>query len=68
MLVVGDPGKDMPIFGAMQAVLDHAHGGPVRMAALERFDFYEAAKKSFAIIRTSDPGPYGCFILKKGVV
>jgi L-fucose mutarotase len=68
MLVVGDPGRDMPIFGAMQAVLDRAHGGPVRMAALERFDFYEAAKKSFAIVRTSDPGPYGCFILRKGVV
>ena len=29
---------------------------------------YEAAKKSFAIVRTSDSGPYGCFILKKGVV
>jgi L-fucose mutarotase len=68
MQVVGNPSADMPIFGAMQAVVDRAHGSPVRMAALERFDFYAAAKKSFAIVRTSDPGPYGCFILKKGVV
>jgi L-fucose mutarotase len=36
--------------------------------ALERFAFYEAAKRAFCIIRTADSGPYGCFILKKGVV
>ncbi|ANL57209.1 RbsD/FucU family protein [Rhizobium phaseoli] len=38
------------------------------METLERFDFYDAAKRSFAIVRTADPGPYGCFIFKKGVV
>ncbi len=38
------------------------------MQPLERFAFYEAASRSFAIVRTSDPGPYGCFILKKGVI
>jgi L-fucose mutarotase len=68
MQVVGDPGAQMPVFARMQAVIDAAHGGPVGMQALERFAFYAAAKASFAIIRTSDPGPYGCFILKKGVL
>jgi L-fucose mutarotase len=38
------------------------------MGAYERFAFYEAARHAFAIIRTADPGPYGCFILKKGVI
>ncbi len=38
------------------------------MAALERFAFYEAARQSFVVFRTSDPGPYGCFIIKKGVI
>ncbi|NKF34087.1 hypothetical protein HER21_47535, partial [Pseudomonas sp. BGM005] len=38
---------------------------PVKMETLERFDFYDAAKRSFAIVRTADPGPYGCFIFKK---
>jgi L-fucose mutarotase len=52
----------------MQVVVDQAEGRPVTIAALERFDFYAAAKRAFAIIRTSDSGPYGCFILKKGVV
>ena len=68
MQVVGNPDQQMPIFAAMQDVVDRAHGSPVKMDALERFAFYEAAKRSFAIVRTSDPGPYGCFILTKGVV
>jgi L-fucose mutarotase len=38
------------------------------MEKLERFAFYAAAKRAFCIIRTSDPGPYGCFILRKGVI
>ena len=68
MQVVGNPDGVVPIFARMQAVVDAAEGRPVQMQALERFAFYEAAKRSFAIIRTSDSGPYGCFILKKGVV
>jgi L-fucose mutarotase len=68
MQVVGNPDGIVPIFARMQAVVDRAEGRAVTIAPLERFDFYEAAKKSFAIIRTADSGPYGCFILKKGVV
>jgi L-fucose mutarotase len=68
MQVVGDPTAERPIFARMQAVADSAEGRPVGMQALERFAFYEAAKQAFAIIRTADSGPYGCFILKKGVI
>lgn len=68
MQVVGNPDGVVPIFARMQAVVDQAEGRAVQVQALERFAFYEAAKRSFAIIRTSDSGPYGCFILKKGVV
>jgi L-fucose mutarotase len=68
MLVVGDPEAEAPVFAAMQAVIDAAEGRLVPMGALERFDFYDAARRAFCIIRTSDPGPYGCFILKKGVI
>ncbi len=68
MQVVGNPKGTVPIFAAMQNTLNECEGKPVKMGAFDRFDFYAAAKKSFAIIRTSDPGPYGCFILKKGVI
>ena len=68
MQVVGDPTAEVPIFARMQAVADSAEGRPVKMQSLDRFAFYDAARQSFAIIRTADSGPYGCFILKKGVV
>ena len=58
----------MPVFDRMQAVIDAAEGRPVAMAAVERFAFYAAARRAFAIVRTADSGPYGCFILKKGVI
>jgi L-fucose mutarotase len=68
MEVVGDPTAFQPVFARLQAVADAAEGRRVGMQALERFAFYAAAKQAFAIIRTADSGPYGCFILKKGVV
>lgn len=68
MQVVGDPEGQVPIFARMQAVVDQAEGRAVTIEPLERFAFYAAAKRAFAIIRTADSGPYGCFILKKGVV
>lgn len=67
MQVVGDPQGQAPIFATMQSVIDRSEGRPVLIEPLERFAFYEAAKKSFAIVRTSDPGPYGCFIFSKGI-
>jgi L-fucose mutarotase len=68
MEVVGDPQGQVPVFATMQATLDACEKRVVSIGAYERFAFYEAAKKSFAIVRTSDPGPYGCFIMRKGVI
>ena len=68
MRCVDDPARQAPIFAVMQGVVDRAEGRPVRIGSYERFEFYDAAKRAFAIVRTSDPGPYGCFILKKGVI
>jgi L-fucose mutarotase len=68
MQVVGDPTAQVPVFARMQSVIDAAEGRPITMRAVERFDFYAQARQAFAIIRTSDSGPYGCFILKKGVI
>jgi L-fucose mutarotase len=68
MQVVGDAGAQVPVFPLVQTVIDAAEGRAVAMQAVERFAFYDAAKRAFAIIRTADSGPYGCFVLKKGVV
>lgn len=68
MQVVGDPDRIVPIHQSMQSVVDRIEGRHVPIAALERFAFYAAAKQAFAVVRTSDPGPYGCFIFRKGVI
>ena len=68
MQVVGDPDREYPLFSQMREAVEAAEGRPIRMGALERFAFYAAARNAFAIVRTSDPGPYGCFILRKGVI
>jgi L-fucose mutarotase len=68
MQVVGDPAKVLPLFADMQATCTRIEGREISLEPLERFEFYDRAKHAFAIIRTSDSGPYGCFILKKGVI
>jgi len=68
MEVVGEASAEVPVFAAMQRVIDAAEGRPVRMQALERFAFYDAGRRAFCVIRTADSGPYGCFLMKKGVV
>ena len=68
MKVVDDPERIMPVHQRLQDVVNRIEGRAVAMEALDRFDFYAAAKRSFAAVRTSDPGPYGCFLLRKGVI
>ena len=68
MQVVGEPDRILPLFTDMQTLCTRIEGRPITLQALDRFAFYTAAKASFCIIRTSDSGPYGCFILKKGVI
>ena len=68
MEVVGDPGKHLPIFDEVQKLCDAAESRPVKIASLERFAFYAAAGRAFAVLRTSEFRPYGCFLFKKGVI
>ena len=68
MEVVGAPDRIMPIHERVQAKVAAIEGRPVGIQPLERFAFYEAARECFVVVRTSDPGPYGCFILRKGVI
>jgi L-fucose mutarotase len=35
---------------------------------IERFEFYERAKKAFAIVATSERAQYANIILRKGVI
>ena len=43
-------------------------GNNWEVGSIERQSFYEEAKKSYAIITTTDARPFGCFIITKGVI
>ena len=66
--LLGDPERVLPLFADMQATCTRIEGREISLEPLERFEFYDRAKHAFAIIRTSDSGPYGCFLLTKGVI
>jgi L-fucose mutarotase len=68
MEVVGAPSEIPAIQREMQTVLDRALAKSLPMAAIERFAFYAAAQKAFAVVQCGDPRPYGCFVLRKGVI
>jgi L-fucose mutarotase len=68
MEVVGKP-EDVPqVQNEVQKEIDAAQGSPSPMGSVERFAFYELAKKSYCVIQTGERRFYGCFIFKKGVI
>lgn len=68
MQVVGEPDKILPMQTEVHAIARMCEGREVGMERLERFAFYEAAKLGFAVVRTSEFRPYGCFIFTMGVI
>jgi L-fucose mutarotase len=40
----------------------------IQKSSLERQDFYSHASSSYAIVQTNESRPFGCFILRKGVI
>lgn len=52
---------------AQQAVFE-AEDAQYEFAPIVRQDFYERAKKAFAVIMTGETRGWGCFILKKGLI
>ncbi len=66
--MVGKPDEVPPIQQEFQRVIDAAEGRHVPLRGVERFAFYEQARKAYAIVCTTDPRPYGCVIVKKGVI
>ena len=65
---VDQPGTILPVHADVLAACHRAEGRQVAHAVIERFAFYGAAKKCFAVVQNGENRPYGCFILKKGVV
>ena len=67
MAVVGDPSAEPPIFGEFKALLARHEPGQ-GFSTIERFAFYDRARKAAAVIQTGEARLYGNIILKKGVI
>ena len=43
-------------------------GRDLEYGIIPRLDFYGRAASAYAVVHTLDALPYGCFILRKGVI
>lgn len=65
------PGQEVatPIWDTYREIIaKYDERGADAIQFVERFDFYEEAKKSYAIIATGERALYACMILQKGVI
>jgi len=68
MEIVGKPKEIPPVQKEVQKVIDKAEGKSWPLKSIERFAFYERAKKAYCVIQTGERRFYGCFVLTKGVI
>jgi L-fucose mutarotase len=68
MEIVGKPNEIPPVQKEVQKEIDAAEGKPWPMISIERYAFYERAKKAYCVIQTGERRFYGCFAFRKGVV
>ena len=52
------------VFSFLETVIPDGAG----LGHIPRSEFYERARRAYAVVRTSEDIPYGCYILRKGVI
>uniref|UniRef100_A0A3B3WMB7 L-fucose mutarotase n=1 Tax=Poecilia mexicana TaxID=48701 RepID=A0A3B3WMB7_9TELE len=57
----------VPVWDTYAQLLSRA-GSQSSLEKMERFNFYERAKKAYAVVATGETALYGNLILKKGVI
>ena len=68
MEIVDKPDEVPPVQAEVQKEIDAAEGRSWPMGSIERFAFYDLAKKAYCVIQTGERRFYGCFVFKKGVI
>jgi L-fucose mutarotase len=64
---IGRPDETPPVQEAVLAAA-RRRNPEVEFGGIERFAFYEAAARGFAVVHVGDPRPFGCFMIRKGVI
>ena len=68
MEIVDKPDEVPAVQAEVQKEIDAAEGRSMPMGSVERFAFYDLAKKAYCVIQTGERRFYGCFAFKKGVI
>ena len=68
MQIDGKPDEINEVHQELIDTVKNVSGSNWNVGSIERQKFYQEAKKTFAVITTSDTRPYGCFIFTKGVL
>ncbi len=68
MEIVDVPDEIPPVQREVQQAIDVAEGEAWPMVSVERYAFYERAKKAYCVIQTGERRFYGCFAFTKGVL
>ncbi|WP_237152601.1 RbsD/FucU family protein [Oryzibacter oryziterrae] len=68
MEVVGSPDERPAVQQEFQAAIDKWEGPQFKLGNVERYAFYEEAKRAYAVVQTGERRFYGCFLLTKGVI
>ena len=68
MEVVGEPDQVPAVQAEVQREIERAEGKPWPMGSIERFAFYERARRAYCVVATGEFRFYGCFVFIKGVI
>lgn len=68
MLQVHAPEEVPEVQQLCQKQIDLAENEQVEMLGISREEFYVRARAAYAVVATGEQRPYGCILLKKGVV
>jgi L-fucose mutarotase len=63
-----DPDQLRPVHHEVRERLEAAEGRALQVEALARTAFYQRARGAFAAFATTEPAPFACILLTKGVV
>ncbi|KAK8801093.1 hypothetical protein WA538_003859 [Blastocystis sp. DL] len=63
-----DKDMEIPIIDEYKKIMSEAEGREIGVEYVERFEFYERAKKCYAVIATGETSQYANIILQKGVI
>jgi L-fucose mutarotase len=68
MSPTADPKGVLPVHQDALRIAKAIEGDWVTTTPVERFAFYEEAKKGYCVVQTGEDRGYACFMLKKGVI